>query len=105
MEYLIRNGAVKEECYLKDVSKGKPKAMLDEFEFGRTPNEQSRKKGQKWEWSCVRDHSEETPKGFVTATWTKDETQALYFPTRAAAEKLIKKYSVLRNAVIVEAEA
>lgn len=108
MEYLIRNGAVKEEVYLKGVTREKPRDLLGEWEYGRSPGRRRRK------WKCVKDDSNQKPRGSVTATWVRDETQAKYFSSKKAAQKYIQgenkderedkdRKSVLRFAVVVEA--
>ena len=101
MEYLIRNGGVKEEVYLQEVKRDTYRDLSYEHEYGRTPS--TRKRRKKWEWSCIESHEEVPPKGGMTATWTPDETKAKYFSTRKAAEAVIRKWHVLRNAVVVEA--
>ena len=103
MEYLIRNGAVKEECYLQDVNVEERRRVITEYEYGRTPCLATRKRRRKWEWSCIDSHEDIPPKGVITAVWTPDESKARYFQSRKAAQKLIEKWAVLRNAEIVEA--
>lgn len=104
MEYLIRNGGVKEEYYLQEIGKDKIRDIYLEDEIGRQPEPEKRKRRQKkWEWPCDESKRDEKPKGCVTATWTPDETKAKYFSSRKAAEAVIRKWPVLRNAVVVEA--
>ena len=97
--FLIRNGRTKEECYLRSVGYDPVKGILVKDEFGQrlVP-----KKGRKWK--CVESRQEIRPKSTTTAIWTRDETQAMYFGSRAEAQKLIDKWLVLRlaNPTIVQ---
>ena len=90
-EYLIKHTGMQEEYYLKDVTKERLK----------DPEPVHSHKGRKWK--CVESREEITPRGENVATWTQDETQAQYFGSRKEAEKLIKKWPVLRFASIIEA--
>lgn len=88
--YLIRNGRTKEECYLKDVRTERGRDLISEYTFqlpGSRPPKRRKKKEE-----------EETPEACAVATWTTDETQAMYFDTMRDAQKLIEKWSVLRMA-------
>lgn len=104
MEYLIRNGGVKEEVYLQEVKQDVYRDLSYEHEYGRTPAPSTRKRRKKWEWSCIESHEEEPPKGGMTATWTPDETKATYFKSKKEAQAVFEKWpKLMRNAVIVEA--
>lgn len=88
--YLIRNGGTKEEVYLKSVQREMVREILSEYEFhlpkGRPPR---KKPGRK-----PAEPKEDSP----TATWTADETQAMYFSSLRDAEKMIEKWPILRKA-------
>ena len=95
-EFIIKNGAFKEEYYLKSVTMDHPRNP-DPAIWG-TPKGRGRK------WKRESDAERQRQKGDVTATWTTDETKAMYFQSRRAAQETIDQWSrVLRNAVIVEA--
>lgn len=98
MEFIIKNGALKEEYYLKAVTMDRPRNP-DPAIWG-TP----KGRGRRWKAEeKMRIDEAQRQSGDVTATWTKDETEALYFRSRKAAQETIDKWSrVLRNAVIVE---
>lgn len=94
-EFIIKNGAIKEDYYLKSVTMDHPRNQ-DPAVWG-TPKGRGRK------WKRESDAERQRPKGDVTATWTTDETKAMYFRSRKEAQGMIDKWSrVLRNAMIVE---
>lgn len=88
--WLIRNGRVREEYYLKSIRNEKVRDIVAENEFhlpkGRPPRKRGREKPRAPEEACL------------TAIWTQDETQAMYFPTMREAQKMIEKFSILRMA-------
>ena len=110
-EYLIRkriteNGETT-EYYLKDISRDRIRDPFFDKAFGN-PGSQNpysdlarvKKKAEK--------KKEERPPATdgvnVTATWTRDETQAKYFHSLKAAEEMIRKWGRhIRDATIIQA--
>ena len=92
-EYLIKNGRTKEECYLKSIGTEKIRDVLLEYAYGQSLGEK-KTKSRKREW--IRE--EEKPKGQSVATWTEDETQAMYFGSVIEAQRVIDRWPVLKMA-------
>lgn len=99
-EYLIKNGRTKEECYLKSIATEKSRDVLLEYKYGQNLGNK-KKRSRKREW--IRE--EEKPQGQTVATWTEDETQAMYFGSMIEAQRVIDRWRVLQwaRATIVSA--
>ena len=98
-EFLIRNGQTKEECYLKSIRNEKSRDLLLDYAYGQNMGNLPKKsrKGAKKE--------DTTSRGEAVATWTEDETQAMYFRSRIEAQRVIDRWRVLQwaKATIVSA--
>lgn len=94
--YLIRNGRTAEECYLKSVMKDRVRDPLLEAGFDWKKTKRRKRRPEK--------KQEELPDTCATAIWTMDETQALYFGSRAEAQELIDGWNVLKlaRAVVIQ---
>ena len=94
-EFMIRQIVDGEEYYLKAVETDRLRDLLLEEAFGR---KMSRKKKTANEKKAQDPNNQN-----VTATWTKDETKAMYFRSMKEAEKVIRKWKELRNGTIISA--
>ena len=91
--YLIRNGRTKEECYLQSIGKDPARNPVYDYLTGREVSMPKKRK-----WKCVESREEIGPRTTITSRWTADETKAMYFGSRAEAEKTILKWKVLQMA-------
>lgn len=92
-EWLIRNGRTKEECYLRMIRKER-KSSWAEDPVGSLQIQKKKKASRRSEVL-----PEETAPGLcAVATWTMDETQAMYFRSEAEALALIEQWPVLKKA-------
>ena len=88
--FLIRNGRMTEEYYLKDIRTERGRDLNIEYEFHLPGTCRPLKRKKKEE--------KEAPETCAVATWTKDESEAMYFETMRDAQKLIEKWHVIRMA-------
>ena len=91
--FLIRNGRTKEEAYLKSIRKERKTSWM-ESPVGQQEVPDSKKARRRGEI----EPEDEAPQLCAVATWTMDEEQAMYFGSRAEAEKMIQKWPVLQHA-------
>ena len=105
-EYLIRKVIDGEEYYLKEVSRDRIRDPIFDKPFGDPKG----KKGPNPYGDLgkrARKRAEDPPADeckLVTATWTKDETKAMYFQSMKAAENIIRKWGKhVRGATIISA--
>lgn len=89
--YLIRNGRTKEEVYLKDIRNERYRDPMAETEFHLDGSRPMRRRKK-------AETEKAAPENCAVATWTPDETQAMYFPTLREAEKTIERWHELRMA-------
>ena len=90
--YLIKNGRTREEVYLKEIRTERVRNIAMENEFHLEGSGKARRRKRKEE------QEKKAPDSCAVATWTKDETQEMYFPTLREAEKTIERWHVLRMA-------
>lgn len=90
--WLIRNGRTAEECYLKDIRKERYRDPLFEIEYGTPARERGRKRKH------AEERQEDMPEPCAVATWTMDETQAIYYASAAEARKVIASWPLLQKA-------